>query len=278
MPLTPVLSPEEYIEQEYLFRALRERIEEGVPAQEALDHIQAEILSITLLPYATQFLLGELKHTGELGPAMRRLGHYFSPMQALVVSRAEQARHRLTFVHALLVLEQEARFRSASPTPQGLFVFQFETLSRNNLGFADGLDAMQGDGFYDESWRAYLGLVRQQLGVRELAELVFARSAWYVVQRRRSDPAYEPRFPVLFGEKEGKIAAANRGKDPMFLFAALQRQLSYPQVPRPPRADPRQDEIDELRRKLKSLETRLGLLEAETKGDLSPFYVPKDAT
>ena len=44
---------------------------------------------------------------------------------------------------------------------------------------------------------------------------------------------------VLFGEKEGKIARANRGRDPLFLFAASQRQLAYPKVPyRKPMHDP----------------------------------------
>ena len=43
--------------------------------------------------------------------------------------------------------------------------------------------------------------------------------------------------PVLFGEGEGRIALANRGKDPLLLFAALHRHLGYPEVPRPPRPD-----------------------------------------
>ena len=37
-----------------------------------------------------------------------------------------------------------------------------------------------------------------------------------------------PEKPMLFGEKEGKIAWANRKKDPLYLFAALQRHLGYP--------------------------------------------------
>ena len=47
----------------------------------------------------------------------------------------------------------------------------------------------------------------------------------------------EPKLPILFGEKEGKIARANRGRDPLYLFSALQRQLGYPEVPRPRRPD-----------------------------------------
>ena len=33
--------------------------------------------------------------------------------------------------------------------------------------------------------------------------------------------------PVLFGAQEGRIAKAHRGKDPLFLFAALQRHLQH---------------------------------------------------
>ena len=48
-----------------------------------------------------------------------------------------------------------------------------------------------------------------------------------------STPTSCPSIPTLFGEKEGKIARANRGRDPLYLFSALQRQLGYPEVPRP---------------------------------------------
>ena len=43
-------------------------------------------------------------------------------------------------------------------------------------------------------------------------------------------PEWEPPHEPLFGEKEGKIAKASRGRDPLYLFAALQRQLGYPEV------------------------------------------------
>ncbi len=41
----------------------------------------------------------------------------------------------------------------------------------------------------------------------------------------------------LFGDKEGRIALANRHKDPLLLFAALERHLNYPTVPRPQPVD-----------------------------------------
>jgi hypothetical protein len=79
---------------------------------------------------------------------------------------------------------------------------------------------------------------------------------------------------VLFGEREGRIALANRRKDPLFLFSSLQRQLGYPAVPRPKPADKEQALLPQLARRLEQLEMRLKILEEEQRGgiDLSQFY------
>lgn len=272
---TPVLAREEYIEQAYFFRAFRERILEGQPAQVILRHLADELLSTTRLPLAVQFLLDEMKHTGFLSNAAAALPHYFTPFQTLVLEKAEDEGIRFTMEQALLILEREALYRSGEPTPQGLFIFQLETLSRNRLGYSVGLKSMEGDGFYDEHWIKYFRLIRGQLGERDFADLVFVRSEYFVQMRRQSDPDYEPGFQVLFAEKEGRIAAANRGKDPMYLFATLQRQLGYPEVPRLPRADSEKNKLDELEREVERLRKRLELVEAELKGqlDISQFYV-----
>ena len=63
-----------------------------------------------------------------------------------------------------------------------------------------------------------------------------------MTEQRRQNPDYEPPVPPLFGEKEGKIAKASRGRDPLYLFAALQRQLGYPEVPRLQARDDASDE------------------------------------
>ena len=68
-----------------------------------------------------------------------------------------------------------------------------------------------------------------------------------------SQPGYTPPLPPLFGEKEGKIARASRGRDPLYLFAALQRQLGYPEVPR---ARPRDDPLTQLLALKAKLETQ----------------------
>ena len=272
---TPVLDREEYVEQAYLFRTLRERLSDGIPAQEVLDVVKQELLATTKLSHAMTLMVSALRHRGELAGVFQRLNHYFTPYQAHLIGQAESDSSRLLFTQALLILEREAEYRAKSPTLQGLFIFQIEALSRNRLGYVGGIQAMQGDGFYDDDWVDFMNLVKKHLGWRELAELIYARSEHYVSRRRYADPGYEPNFPILFGEKEGKIAAANIRKDPKFLFSTLQRQLDYPVVPRLPRRQSEQNVVADLVRRLKNLETKVGVLEAELNGtlDLEQFYV-----
>jgi hypothetical protein len=276
MTTTAALEREEYIEQAYFFRALRERLGQNLAAQEVLDRVHQEILSTTRLPYAVQFLATELKHSGQLASGFSRLGHYFTPFQAFVVRQAEEERLRFAMPAAMLVLEREAEYRAATPTRPGLFVYQFEVLCRNRLGYDEGLAAMAADPFYDAVWRDYLGMVRKQVGVVDFADLVYVRSEQYARDQRRHKPAYEPPLPVLFGEKEGRIAAANHQRDPLYLFAALQRQLGYPEVPRPRPRDDSTSRLEALQVKLRELETRLKLVEGEVRGqvDLSQFGKP----
>ena len=65
----------------------------------------------------------------------------------------------------------------------------------------------------------------------------------------------------------------------MYLFAALQRQLSYPAVPKPKKKDPIDDVLPKLVKAVERLETRMKLMEDEQreKGiDLSQFYGKSD--
>jgi hypothetical protein len=276
MTAPPLLDREEYIEQAYFFRAFRERLGEHWAAQEILDRVHEEILATTRLPLAIGFLAAELKHTGELASGFTRLPHYFTPFQAYVIGQAEKENLRFPVNTALLVLEREATYKAGTPTPAGLFVYQFETLCRNRLGYADGLSAMRGDPLYDADWREYLDQVRRHIGAYDFADMVYVRSELYVTEERKAAPDYAPPVPPLFGEKEGKIARANRGRDPLFLFAALQRQLNYPEVPRPRPRDDTQARIDALQVKLREMEARLRLVEGELRGqiDLSQFGKP----
>jgi hypothetical protein len=277
MATAPVLDREEYIEQAYFFRAFRERVQENLPAQDVLERLHEEILATTRLPLAIQFLATELKHTGELASGFARLGHYFTSFQTFVVAQAEKEGQRFSLATALLVLEREATYLAGTPSTAGLFVYQFETLSRNRLGYGEGLTAMAGDPMYDVGWRAFLEQVRHHIGAYDFADMVFVRSEMYIAEQRKQATDYSPPIPPLFGEKEGKIARANRGRDPLFLFAALQRQLNYPEVPRPRPKDDTQARIEGLQTKLREMDARLRLVEGEVRGqiDLTQFGKPE---
>ncbi len=264
--MSPVLDREEYIEQAYFFRTFRERMAENVPAQELLATLDQEILSTTRLPMAVQFLATEIKHSGLLATGFARLNHYFTPFQTFVVQQAEDEARKMAMSTAFLVLEREATYRAGTPTRQGLFVYQFETLCRNRLAYMNGIESMAGDSFYDADWRGYLETVRRQVGAVDFADLIYFRSEFAVIERRRKVPNFESPVAMIFGEKEGKIAKASRGRDPLFLFAALQRQLGYPEVPRPKGKDDASTQLEIMTTKLRELDARLKLLESETRG------------
>jgi hypothetical protein len=276
----PVLDREEYIEQAYFFQAFRERLLDGMPAQDILARVGEELLSTTRLPVAIAFMLAEIKLSGVMSPAMARIGHYFTPFQTHVITQAELDASRFSMDQALLILEREARYKSQEPTTPGLFVYQFEALSRNRLGYSKGLEAMAADPFYDEDWCDYMHQLRARLGDVDFADLIYVRSAYFVNERKRLNPEFRPKFPVLFAEKEGKIARANRGRDPLYLFSALQRQLGYPEVPRPRRPDEAEARIALLEQRVMLLENRIRALEAGAPDevDLSQLTVKPEDT
>jgi hypothetical protein len=276
----PVLDREEYIEQAYFFHAFRERLLDGLPAQEILARIGEELLSTTRMPMAVSFLYTEIKGSGLMAPAMARISHYFTPFQAHVVEQAELDVSRFAIEQALLVLEREAKFKADNPPLPALFVFQFEALSRNRLGYTRGLAAMAADPFYSEDWQDYILTLRSRLGDVDFADLIFVRSEYFINERKRLSPDFVPKFPALFGEKEGKIARANRGRDPMYLFSALQRQLGYPEVPRPRRPDELEARVLLLEQKIAQVENRLKTAESNMQqdDDLSQVMVKPEDT
>lgn len=272
-----MLEREEYVEQAYFFRALAERLGQNVATQDLLRTIKEELLASTRLPLAVDFLRSELQHRGVMAPAMERLQHYFTPFQTFVVAEAEREGGRFDFQLALVILQREAEYRARGATPQGLFVYEFETLCRNRLGYDKGLSAMAQDPLFDEAWREWILTVRRQIGLVDFADLIYLRSQQYVNQRARQGlKDDQPLPPVLFGEKEGKIALANRHKDPLYLFAALQRHLGYPPVPRRQPPDEVKQLLPTLIKRLDKLEVRVKLLEEEQRGgiDLTRFYGP----
>ncbi len=273
---TSLLDREEYIEQAYFFRIYRERIEDNLSSQDVLASVGDEILATTKLPMAIDFLRAEMLQKGRVSEGMRRLSHYFTSFQAFVMGRAEEDESRFDARIAFQVLEQQAEYLSEEPTPQGLFMYQFESISRNRLGYDHGLKAIADDPIFNDNWRTWIRRLNGLLGTHDFAELLYRRSQHHVaeIRRRTQNLDYEPSYPMLFDVQEGRIAKANIGKDPLYMFAALQRQLGYPKVPRPvpPRTTPLFDPAVDLR--FQQLESRVHLLEAEQKDgiDLTKFY------
>ncbi len=265
------LDREEYVEQAYFFQTLRARMQQDLSTQDLLDSIGQEILATTMLPFAVGFMAGELRLTGGFATAMARLPHYFTPFQTYVVGEAERAEGQFDFRIALEILEREAEYRAQGASPQGIFLYQFETLCRNRLGYDRGLEAVAADGIFDKNWREWILTVRRQVGLIDFADMIYVRSQLYGQSRQ------EVEKPMLFGEKEGRIAAANRRKDPLYLFSALQRHLGYPSVPRPRPEDTQRYILPALQRHVERLEARVKLLEEELRGgiNLSRFYADR---
>jgi hypothetical protein len=275
-----MLPREEYIEQAYFFKAIGERLPQNSPVQDLLEQLKEEALATTNLPLALDFMLAELKHTGNIHSAMARLAHYFTPFQTYLVKAAEDDTGRFDMRVAFEVLRFEAQYKADGAPVQGLFVYQFEVISRNRLRYDHGLLAMSEDPIYDADWKQFIRAARLQIGIVDLADLIYVRSAEYQKRKRQQQEDDLPDLleardlPVLFGEKEGRIALANRRKDPLFFFAALQRQLGYPLVPRPKPIDNTPELLPQLLRRMERLEVRLKLIEEENKGgiDITKFY------
>lgn len=263
-----ILDREEYVEQTYFFAALRERMTQSLSTQDLLVALKQEVLATTKLPMAIDFMASELKMTGGFATAMAHLGHYFTPFQTFVVGEAERDDGRFDFRVALEILQKEAEYRARGASAAGMFVYQFETLCRSRLGYDRGLEAMAGDPIYNEDWAQWIETVRRQVGLVDFADMIYVRSEHY--------QAAEGEKPVamLFGRKEGQIALANRRRDPLYLFAALQRQLGYPSVPRQQKEEMDRYVIPALQRKIERLESRMRLLEEELRGgiNLARFY------
>lgn len=271
---SPVLGIEEYIEQSHLFQLLHEQAGGEFPLQDLLEQLRHEILATTRLPIAMEYMLTEVKHSGLLGPAMHQLSHYFTPFQTFLIDQSELDTGRFMMNTALQVMAAEAKYRIGDANPAGMFLFQFELLCRNRLSYDRGLTAMSGDPIYDDAWSAWILGLRAQIGLVDFADLLFLASEDYRKKLLAAGESTEAKGPFLFGEKEGRIAFANRGKDPLYLFSALQRHLGYPAVPKPTLVDENRDIIPQMARRIERLEARIQLMEEERREtlDITKFY------
>jgi hypothetical protein len=232
---------------------------------------------------AIDYLLAELIHVGTMATAMKRMPHYFAPFQTYLVETAEDESGRFDMRQAMVILEYEAKYRAENTDPVAMFFFQFETICENHLDYDYGLQAIAQDVIYDEIWSKWIMSIRHRLGMVGLADLVYVHSEYYLKRQneqfKSNDQGIQTPDVILFGEKEGRIALANRKKEPLYLFAALQRQLNYPTVPKPEKKNPADELLPKLLRQVERLETRLKLMEDEQreKGiDLSQFYGKKN--
>ena len=268
------LGREEYVEQAHLFGLLLARTGEGIPIQELLAQLRHEVLATTKLPMTMDYMLTEVRHSGMMAPAMYKLGHYFTAFQSYLIQESEQESGRFLMETALKLLESEAKYRIEDPTPQGLFFFQFESLCRNRLSYDRGLTAISNDPMYDAKWAKWILSLRAQIGLVDLADLLLLASDEYKRRLIAAGESLDDKGPFLFGEREGRIAMANRQKEPLFLFGAMQRHLGYPAVPRPKPADKEKELIPQMARRIERLEMRIKILEEENRNgmDITRFY------
>lgn len=278
--MAQLLPTEEYIEQAYLFRSLADKVstdpELQQPLQIMLGWLKQEVLATTKLPMAIDFMIAELKHVGTMSTSMERMSHYFAPFQTYLIEQAEEEGGRFDIWQAFRILHQEALLRSRNVAPNALFFFQFETLCRNRLSYDHALKAISQDPFFDDAWANWILSVRHKIGIVDITDLVYVHSEYYVIneQRRLQEEVAKPN-PLLFSEKEGRVALANRHKEPLFFFSSLQRHLDIPASPRPQKSDQSKTKLPLLIKQVERMETRIKLLEEEQrqKGiDLSQFY------
>ena len=200
-----LLEKDEYVEQRFFFKTFLERLDDGYSSQEILRAMKSEVLSTVKLPMAIDYLLAEIKLRGTMSGAMAVMKHYFSPFQTFVVKESETEGGRFDFKTALRILERLAGYMAGEPTPQGVFFYQLETVSRNRLGYDESLGAIAADPMYDGQWAHWINVIlRRQLGSVDLAALIYVRSAYY--RERTGD---DPDEKVLFGEREGRIGWAS---------------------------------------------------------------------
>lgn len=276
--MSQVLEPEEYIEQAHLFESILRQTENpelaNRPLQETLVWLKQEILATTKLPMAIDYLIAELKHVGTIGSAMSKMGHYFTAFQTYLVCQSEDDHGRFDFWQAMRILHQEALLRSKLVPPSTLFFYQLETLCRNRLTYDHGLEAMSKDPVYDEKWSKWIRGSRHRIGMVDITDLIYVHSSHAADLQRAKGVEVDEQW-ILFGEKEGRIALANRKRDPLFFFLSIQRHLKYPPTPRMQTKIDYQHRFGQLEKTIERLESRLKFLEQEQKNqgiDLSQYY------
>ena len=137
----------------------------------------------------------------------------------------------------LEILERLAKYCAESATPAGVFLYQFETISRNRLRYDPGLAATCVDPIFDDAWREWLQMVRNQVGIVDLADLVYLRSAYHVQRREARGLGDDSPTPVvLLGEKrrENRVGEPSQGTIAAAVCLAEAPGVSSCPPPQPP--------------------------------------------
>ena len=220
---------------------------------------------------------------------MARLPHYFTPFQAFVIQESENERLRFDLRVGLEILRREAEYRAERADAAG----NFSLSVRVALPQPAGLRPRPGSSRRRSGVRRNVARLDPQAAAADRngrpgrpdlrAQRILLAASREEVRAGNSaasptkieSPEPTPARPrarkaavVLFGEREGRIALANRKKDPLYLFSSLHRQLGYPEVPRLKPADQEQALLPQLARRLEQLETRLKIMEEEQRGGL----------
>ena len=159
------LDREEYVEQAYFFQTLRERMQQDMSTQDLLVAIRQEILATTMLPFALDFMAGELRLTGGFATAMARLPHYFTPFQTYVVGEAEKAEGRFDFRIALEILQREVEYRAAGRRRKASSSISSRPSAATAWATTAAWRPSPPIAIFDENWREWILTVRRQVGL-----------------------------------------------------------------------------------------------------------------
>ena len=113
--------------------------------------VGTSILRADAFDYYINPLLAKVPDTAGVAKEVKRL-----PAETIVESGGVIPNN----TSALLVVQREAEYKANQPQRPGLFVYQFEAMSRNRLGYDAGLKAMAADPLYDRDWSAFIDDLR----------------------------------------------------------------------------------------------------------------------
>ena len=136
-------------------------------------------------------------------------------------------------------------------------------------------------------WRDWILKLRRQIGMVDLADVIYVHSEYYWQRAEKSqgrelprlaDESESPERAGLSVEPGGRRRPLRRARRPhragqsqerpALPFSSLHRQLGYPEVPRMKPADQEKALLPQLARRLEQMETRLKILEEEQRGGL----------